>query len=356
LKSAAKSHKSKNKVGEVTMQANAARRLQPVGVLAGAPLTRVDGPQQALGLVAGELALAEGQLRELLVSDVRDVTSITGYLVEAGGKRLRPAMTALGVRAVKGTSVGVERLMCVGELIHLGSLLHDDVVDQAETRRGKQAAHHLHGNAATILSGDYCLARAVLVASEVGGHVAVTALAEAVTAMAEGEVLQLRLSGNLGCTQAEYFEVIERKSAALIAWCTAAGAYRAGEKELAEALHQYGWNVGIAFQITDDVLDYSEGTGKQPGADLKEGKMTLPLMYALDVFPELREKMKAGSLNESELADWVQRIRESGVLDRALQVAKRYVDDGLVALNRLEPSEARSALAVLGMHLVERVR
>ena len=338
------------------MQSNAARRSLS-SLAAGAPLTRVDGPQQALGLVAGELALAEGQLRELLLSDVQEIPSITTYLADAGGKRLRPAMTALGVRAVGGSASGLPELMCVGELIHLGSLLHDDVVDQAVTRRGQQAAHHLNGNAATILSGDYCLARAVLVASEFAGHEAVTALARAVTAMAEGEVLQLRLAGNLGSTEAEYFEVIERKSAALIAWCTAAGSYRKGDAQLAEALHHYGRNVGIAFQITDDVLDYMSGTGKNPGADLKEGKITLPLMYAMGEYPELRAEMESGSFDEQARVRWVETIRASGVLRETLSVAKSYVDEGLVALETLEPSaDAKDALGVLGSYLVERVR
>jgi octaprenyl-diphosphate synthase len=337
------------------MHPTAARRVRPAGVLSGAPLTRIEGPAHALGLVAAELAQAELRLRDLVVTDVQEIPQISRYLVDAGGKRLRPALTALGAKAV-GADKELPTLMCVGELIHLGSLLHDDVVDEAQERRGKPAAHHVHGNAATVLSGDYCLARAVLCASEVGGHLAVTALARAVTEMAEGEVLQLRLSGNLGSTEADYFDVIQRKSAALIAWCSAAGALQIGQEDFAEALACYGSSVGIAFQITDDVLDYKKGTGKQNGADLKEQKITLPLMYAMDTFDELRPELEAGPMSAERVTEWVNRIRTSEVLPASLEKAREFVLEGQESLNRLPESEAREALAVLGAYLVERLK
>jgi len=337
------------------MQSTAARRLRPAGVLSGAPLTRIDGPAAALGLVASELALSEARLRDLVLSDVQEIPQINRYLIEAGGKRLRPALTALGARAV-GANVQLPTLMCVGELIHLGSLLHDDVVDEAVERRGNPAAHGVFGNAATVLSGDYCLARAVLCASEVGGHLAVTALAKAVTEMAEGEVLQLRLSGNLRSTESDYFDVIQRKSAALIAWCSAAGALQKNEPEHAEALARYGRSVGMAFQITDDVLDYRVGTGKQNGADLRERKITLPLMYAMERFESLRPELEAGPLDEARVAEWVMRIRSSDVLDESLVKARHFVQEGHESLDVLPASEAREALAVLGSYLVERLK
>jgi octaprenyl-diphosphate synthase len=301
------------------------------------------------------LALSESRLRELVLSDVREIPQINRYLIEAGGKRLRPALTALGARAV-GATEQLPTLMCVGELIHLGSLLHDDVVDDAVERRGKPAAHQVFGNAVTVLSGDYCLARAVLCASEVGGHLAVTALAKAVTEMAEGEVLQLRLSGDLRSTEADYFDVIQRKSAALIAWCSAAGAFQMHEEACADALARYGRSVGMAFQITDDVLDYREGTGKKPGADLKERKITLPLMYAMERFQALRPELEAGPLSDARVTEWVLRIRSSDVLAEALEKAKLFVDEGHKSLRKLPASEAREALAVLGAYLVERVK
>lgn len=329
-------------------------RTAPSGVQAGAPLTRIQGPASALALVGDALASAERTLAGLVHSDVAAVPVVGGYLLASGGKRLRPALTALGARAV-GWNRDPARLMCVGELIHLGSLLHDDVVDDGVLRRGRPAAHRVYGNAVSVLTGDFCLARAVLLASEEGGHAAVTQLAAAVTEMAEGEVLQLRRAGDLGSTLPQYLDVIDRKSAALIAWCCAAGAWAKGDAAAAAALAAFGRGVGRAFQITDDVLDYAEGTGKAPGADLRERKVTLPLLYAMAADPALRVALEAGPPDEVQLPNWIARVRASGALDRALADARSAVAEAVGALDVLPPSDARDALTVLGWHLVERV-
>lgn len=330
------------------------QRSEPAGLRAGAPLSRIAGPAEALALVADDLALAELSLRELLHSDVAAVPAVAGYLADAGGKRLRPALTALGGRAV-GLERPAPRLMCVGELIHLGSLLHDDVVDEAETRRGRPAAYRVFGSAVTVLTGDFCLARAVLLASEEGGHAAVTGLARAVTEMAEGEVLQLDRAGDLSCDRAGYFEVIDKKSAALIAWCAAAGAYATGDAVAAAALDEFGRGVGLAFQITDDVLDYQPGTGKTAGADLRQRKVTLPLLYAMAAIEGLREELEAGPPSAEALPKLIQRVRACGALDQATADARALVDRAVAALDALPPGDGRDALAALGHHLVERV-
>ncbi|MBM4367668.1 MAG: polyprenyl synthetase family protein, partial [Deltaproteobacteria bacterium] len=204
------------------------RRVEAAGLDGPAPLVHIDGPEAVFAMLAPRLALGEARLRELVGSEVDVVEAVSRYLVDAGGKRLRPMLSALGAGAV-GFGGDLPSLMCVGELIHLGSLLHDDVVDGAVLRRSRPAAHVAYGNAATILTGDFCLARAVLLASTAGGHAAVTALAEAVTAMAEGEVLQLQRAGSLCTSLDEYLDMVDKKSAALIAWCTAAGALAAGQ-------------------------------------------------------------------------------------------------------------------------------
>lgn len=328
-------------------------RTAPAGIRAGAPLTLVPTPLDALGLVKDDLREAERELRGLVKSDVQAVSTVARYLTLAGGKRLRPALTALGARCVADNGP-VARLMCCGELIHLGSLLHDDVVDDSELRRGKLAAHVVHGNAASVLTGDFCLARAVLLAAEEGGHLAVTELARAVTEMAEGEVLQLQHAGDLDTPLETYRDVIDRKSAALIAWCVAAPALRCGDLVAAEALKAYGRGVGLAFQITDDVLDYRSGTGKQPGADLRERKVTLPLLLAFEEDPSLRPLLAAGAPSDELVQDLVARITASGALAKALDVARDYVDDAIVALHRLPHSKGRDALESLGRYLVER--
>lgn len=332
------------------------RRREPVGLHAGAPLSvlpRGRGAADVFLLAAAEMATAEARLAELVMSEVPVVSRIGQYLAASGGKRLRPLLTALGAGAV-GYGGPVAGLMCVGELIHLGSLLHDDVVDDGAMRRGVPAAQRVYGNAAVILTGDFCLARAVLLAAEEGGHAAVTALASAVTAMAEGEVLQLQRAGNLSTTLDQYLETVDKKSAALIAWCTSAGALASGDAAAADVLHRYGRAVGVAFQITDDVLDYGGPTGKPPGQDLRERKLTLPLVNAMARVPGLRARLEARAPEAEEIPELCALVRESGALDAALDEAHRRVDEALVGLQVLRPGAHRDGLAVLGRHLVER--
>lgn len=325
-------------------------RLRGVGLDGGAPLTWVHTPAQAFALVGPDLAAAEVRLAELVGSEVAVVTAIGAYLAGAGGKRLRPLLTALGAGAVG--HVASPDLLCVGEMIHLGSLLHDDVVDEATERRGRPAAHRVYGNAGVILTGDFSLARAVLLASTAGGHVAVTRLAEAVTAMAEGEVLQLQRAGDLGTTRAEYLETIDKKSAALISWCAAAGAYAAcqpGDRRT-DVLARYGREVGVAFQITDDVLDYQTGTGKPVGQDLREKKLTLPLLLAMDRVAGLRARVEQGD----DVVGLCAEVRGCGALDDALAEARGRVEHAVTLLGDLQPGPCVDALVVLGRHLVDR--
>ncbi len=334
------------------------RRLRPVGVVGGSPLTRIATPADAFALVGDDMAAAESQLARLLGSDVRQVSAVGSYLAEAGGKRLRPLLTALGCRAA-GLGGDIARLMCVGELIHLGSLLHDDVVDDADERRGKPAAHLVHGNACTILSGDFCLARAILLASEEGSHAAVTELARAVTAMAEGEVLQLVHAGDLSTTRAAWLETVDKKSAALIAWCAAVGAWVSEQEPLAAHMEAFGRKVGVAFQVTDDVLDYggdARVTGKLVGADLRERKITLPLLHAFERVEGLRERLEAGPPSDGELPELVGLVRDSGALEASLADARRWTEAGIEALATLPDSLHKDALIRLAWYLVERVR
>jgi octaprenyl-diphosphate synthase len=329
------------------------RRDRPAGLAAGAHLSRIDGPADALALVAAELAEAEEVLSELVMSDVVEIPTIARYLVDAGGKRLRPALTALA-RVALGIERPMIRLMCTGELLHLGSLLHDDVVDDGELRRGKPTAHTLYGAPVAVLTGDFCLARAILLAAEEGGHTAVTELGRTVTRMAEGEVLQLRRAHDLATDRAGYLDVIDRKSAALIAWCAAAPAYATGDLQAASALYTFGHGVGRAFQITDDVLDFKTGTGKRNGADLRERKVTLPLILAIARDPSIRTDLEKGPPDELLLQSLIGRVRATGALDDTLAIARGFVDDALAALDALPRGVGRDALAVLGRYLVER--
>jgi octaprenyl-diphosphate synthase len=332
-----------------------ASRPIPGGIGAGIRRSHIHDAGEALGLVADELRAAEEMLRTLVGADVTAVTAIAHYLADSGGKRLRPALTALGARAAGLDAISV-RLMCCGELIHLGSLLHDDVVDQGDIRRGRPSAHVVYGNAVSVLAGDFCVARAICAASEEGGGRVGAALARTVAEMAEGEVLQLQRAGDLSNTRETYLGIIDRKSASLIAWCASAGALSADLDDRAAALAIYGRAIGRAFQIADDVLDYHTSTDKLPGADLRERKVTLPLLYAMDSVPGLRARLAEGAPSNGELSSWLVRVRASGALEAALSDARTWVEEGIDALDTLPPGPAREALIVLGHAVVERTK
>ena len=336
------------------------RREDASGLHAGAPRSYRAPLLSAFEIVADDMVACEEALGRVLRGNSEAVSAIGDYLMKSGGKRLRPLLTALGGRAA-GNSGNLSELMCVGELMHLGSLLHDDVVDDSPTRRGRAAAQIVYGNAGVILTGDVCVARGLALAAREAGLVAVTALAETVAEMSEGEVTQLLNSGNGGASMETYFEIVDKKSASLIAWCAAAGAWACDKEEEANALYSFGRKIGAAFQITDDVLDYTgdvDVIGKGAGQDAAQGKATLPLIIAMERDPSIRELL-GEELQNGEAAKRgeliVSRVVATGAPEAALAVARKLVLDGITSLERLEESSARDALSLLANHLVERV-
>ena len=334
-----------------------AQRPAPTGLHAGAPHTLIEDVGAVFQLVSAEMGEAEEQLHAQLQVTIPAVSEIGRYLALAGGKRFRPLLTILGARAA-GNSGDLGPLAAIGELLHLGSLLHDDVVDAGQERRGRTAAQRVYGNPAVILTGDYCVARGLLLSSEHGGHEAVTKLAWTVTAMSEGEVTQLLNRGNLDLNVDTYLDIVNKKSASLIAWCVAAGAWAIGDAKAADALYTYGLNVGTAFQITDDVLDYAgsqRSTGKRLGRDLAERKMTLPLLVAMDRIPGLRDELRGGDPPPDRIHALLQSVNKSGAPEAALNRARTLVQEGLEALQTLPQTPHREALERLAHHLVERI-
>ena len=332
------------------------KKTRPTGLHSGAknPISPVIRSMQ---LVSEEMQQAEVELQGMLGSTVEIIDEVNRYLAQAGGKRLRPLITALGARAV-GVEGSLSRLMCVGELLHLGTLLHDDVVDEGVERRGMAAAQRVYGNPAAVLSGDVCLAKAISLAADEVGLLAVQKLASAVVGMAEGEVLQLVNVGNLTLGLETYMDIIERKSARLIAWCAAAGAWCQEEKDLADALEAFGTEVGIAFQITDDVLDYigdKRLTGKRRGQDLAEGKLTLPLVLALENSEELRTRLSRGAPSPERIPALIEEICRTGAPEKALEMARNHVELGLDALSILPESPWKEVLSEIAHYLVDRV-
>ncbi len=319
---------------------------------------------EAIGLVAGDLALVEAELAVLLHSSVAVIPEVGGHLAFAGGKRFRPLLTLLCARAAELDDVARITVAAVGELLHTATLLHDDVIDAGEFRRGRPTARMRFGNGMAVLTGDFCLARALGAIARTGRLAAVTTMSDAVTRMAEGEVAQLHACGDDSLDRARYALVIDRKTAALIEWCASVAGLP--EPPVAEVLGRYGRELGFAFQIADDVLDYGistaggpAATGKDPGQDLRDGKMTLPLIYACEADPRLHARVRAllrrGPPLDPALADELcTEVVRTGAAARAALVAEQHAERACTALAALPASRARAALEMVARYVVRR--
>lgn len=248
------------------------------------------------------LERVDQQIKDHLASDVPFVSQVCDYILLSGGKRLRPALFVLAAR-LSGYEGGREYYFSsVFEYLHAATLLHDDVVDKSDTRRGKKAAHLVYGNQAVILVGDFLFAKALSLAAESGLVGFVQVLADTVATMAEGEILQLLHAHDLDISEAEYEQVIHRKTGALIESACYLGAVLSGSSDgRLEGLKSYGRKIGQAFQMVDDALDYSTTAaefGKPVGHDLDEGKITLPVIRAL---------AQADETDRAELRDLVEK-------------------------------------------------
>ena len=314
----------------------------------------------AVALVNEELAQVERRLGELLRSTFAIIPRIGGHLTFAGGKRFRPMATLLAARAAGFRSDDRITIAAAAELLHTATLLHDDVIDEGEFRRGRPAARLRYGNGLAVLTGDYCYARALQAVAYLGRPVAIRTMADAVTRMAEGEVAQLHVAGEWDLDLERYYMVIERKTAALISWCAAVA--HLVEPPYAEALASYGREVGYAFQIADDIIDYSldlESSGKARGQDLREGKTTLPLIFASERDPSLRRRLeqmlrRGPPVDEDELGELLEAVGDNGGLDAARQRARKHVEVAVASLAVLPRSPARAALEELVRYIVRR--
>ena len=297
--------------------------------LQSSPATPGTALEQAVGLVAGELSEVDARLEQLLQSSIAIIPELGGKLAFAGGKRFRPLVTLLAARAAGFIDPVRITIAAVGELLHTATLLHDDVIDGGEFRRGRPTARLQYGNGMAVLTGDFCLARAMQAIAYSGRLHAVQTLSDAVTRMAEGEVAQLEIAGDAAPDKARYYLVIERKTAALIAWCASVGGLAAPERSA--WLHRYGLEIGYAFQIADDVLDYAgdlHDTGKTRGQDLRDGKLTLPLILACERDPGLQravhQLLAHGPPVDGEAAEAiVARVAASPGVELARSVSRR---------------------------------
>ena len=314
------------------------------------------------------LALAEPAdqaLRDTLKSHVPYIEQVSGYIIFSGGKRLRPVLYLLAAAAAGGQ--GQARQAAIFEYLHAATLLHDDVVDEAGLRRGRPAARTKYGNDAVILVGDFLFSKSYSLAAEVADHRFVNALTDCTTLMAEGQVLELLFTGDYELAEADYRRVIQAKTAVLIAASCQMGAIFAGaEDAMIQALYTYGMELGMAFQMVDDALDYV-GTehefGKPVGHDLAEGKITLPFIFArenCDPSPRghLLELAAAAPEDASAQAEAKEMVRGAGGVEHTFAQAKAHALAAQEALASLippqGPGEQLETLLALAPYVVER--
>ncbi|KQY51104.1 polyprenyl synthetase family protein [Lysobacter sp. Root494] len=312
-------------------------------------------------LARDDMAAVDALIRHRLASDVVLINQVAEYIIGAGGKRLRPMLLLLAAGALGHRGADAHQLAAVIEFIHTATLLHDDVVDESDLRRGRKTANAVWGNAASVLVGDFLYSRSFQLMVELDRVEVMRILADTTNQIAEGEVLQLLHVRNPDTDEAAYLRVIERKTAVLFAAATRLGALLSGaDAATCDALHAYGLNLGYAFQIADDVLDYAsdaETLGKNLGDDLAEGKATLPLIHAMlhsdaATRDRLRHALEHGDMDA--LPDVLQAIRATGGLDYSRQRASEYASAAERSLDGIVDNEYTAALRGLARYAVNR--
>jgi len=316
-------------------------------------------------LVAEDLAACNRLIIERMHSPVALIPQLAAHIVAAGGKRLRPLLTLASSHLCGYSGERHVALAACVEFIHTATLLHDDVVDESALRRGQASANALFGNKASVLVGDFLFARAFQLMIEDKSLEVLRILATASATIAEGEVLQLITQNDLSSTEAQYLEVIEGKTAALFAAATRLGAVVA-ERPLAEAeaLDAYGRNLGIAFQLVDDALDYAAeqaAIGKTVGDDFREGKITLPVLIAFHAGDAAeqefwRRTLEAGEQAEEDLLEAQRLLTRHHGIALTIKRAEVYGNAALDALEVFPESGARAALADVVRFCIERAR
>jgi octaprenyl-diphosphate synthase len=314
-----------------------------------------------LSLLEADMAEVDRVIRERLHSDVALVRQVSEYIIHSGGKRLRPALVVMAAKALGYQGALHHEMAAVVEFIHTATLLHDDVVDASDLRRGRDTANALFGNATSVLVGDFLYSRAFQMMVSANNMRIMQVLSDATNIIAEGEVLQLMNCNDPDIDEAAYLRVIRYKTAKLFEAAGRLGAIvNNSPREIEDALGEYGMHLGTAFQIIDDVLDYSGDTdliGKNVGDDLAEGKPTLPLLFAMkhgtaEESAVIRKAIQEGdSSNFQQILEIVQR---TGALDHAHRQAKAESILAQAALTALPSSQHKEALLELSAFAVTR--
>ncbi len=319
---------------------------------------------QIVNLISDDLGAVESILTENTASEYTFVDMAVQHVVEGGGKRLRPILVLLSARACGYVGSDAHILAAVVELIHVASLVHDDVLDEAAIRRGRDTLQTKWGNKVAVLVGDYLHARVLsMLVSRKSDDPAMDILADTTQAMCEGEVIHAYKSGDFDISEEEYLKIISFKTGKLItASCTLGANLGTNDKQQINAITKYGEQIGIAFQIVDDILDFVEAPeklGKNAYGDLREGKLTFPIIYTRRVCGDdekhMLEKVLNANSDESQAINYVESLFNIyDVESHCLKIAQDYADRANAALTNMPQSDARNALENLANYVVSR--
>jgi octaprenyl-diphosphate synthase len=309
-----------------------------------------------------EMDLFENKFKDSLKSNVSLLDRIMHYIIKRKGKQMRPMFVFLTAKLFGKFEENTYRAASMIELLHTATLVHDDVIDEADFRRGFFSVNALWKNKIAVLVGDFLLSRGLLLAVKHEEFELLKIMSTAVQDMSEGELLQIEKARKLDITEEVYFNIIRQKTATLIAACCASGANSVGEdKNTVEKMHLFGEKAGIAFQIKDDLFDYTQSTfiGKPTGIDIREQKMTLPLIYTINNVSKKEKNniiniVKNHHENDKKVAELIQLVKENGGLNYAENVMIEYRNEALEILNQFDDNEARRSLELLLNYVVNR--
>lgn len=317
--------------------------------------------EQIKAPITAELKIFEKKFRESMKSNVPLLNRITHYIVKRKGKRIRPMFVFLSARLTGNIMERTYRGASMIELLHTATLVHDDVVDDAFERRGIFSINALWKNKIAVLVGDYLLSRGLLLSVEHQDFDLLKVVSDSVKQMSEGELLQIEKARKLDIAEGIYFEIIRQKTATLIASACEIGARSSGcSDDEAARVHEFGENAGIAFQIKDDLFDYGDAeVGKPTRIDIKEKKMTLPLIYTLNKVTSSKRKwminvVKNHNKDKAKVDELVKLVVSNGGIQYATEIMKTYRDKALSVLDSFSDNAARNSLALLVNYTVER--
>ena len=336
--------------------------LTPNFIIFGCLMNKLDQIQQPIAL---EMKEFEPRFRASMKSRVSLLDKIMHYIIKRKGKQMRPMFVFLSAKAFGPTTDSTYRAAAMIELLHTATLVHDDVVDDANKRRGFWSINAVWKNKIAVLVGDYLLSKGLLLAVENEEFELLKIMSNSVREMSEGELLQIEKARNLDITEAIYYDIIRQKTATLIASCCASGANSVNvSKEIVEKMRLFGEYTGIAFQIKDDLFDYGsngEKIGKPTGIDIKEKKLTLPLIYVLNNANSSDKRriiniVKKHNENKTKVKEVIDFVIQNGGLDYAQKAMNNYKEKALTILKEFEQNEANIALAELVIYTTARTK